>query len=189
MTTESSARQATRSDPDPTTEPFTRADYAQLPEGFRAILLDGQLVREPAPTFGHQAVVGALYLAVAAVARDRTLVAPADVVIDDLNVLQPDVLVFGQEVESAATADPESVPVFVAEVLSPRTARRDRNVKTAAYLRAGVAEVWLVDPDALTLDVVTRDGVRRHEADEVVRSAAVPGLEVTPRDLVRRRSR
>jgi len=189
MTTRSRARHARRARPDPSTEPFTREDHAQLPEGFRAILLDGQFVREPAPTFGHQAVVGALYVAAVAVARDRALVAPADIVVDDLNVLQPDVLVFGEEVESAATADPESVPVFVAEVLSPRTARRDRNEKTSAYLRAGVAEVWLVDPDALTVDVVTRDGVRRHEPDEVVRSVTVPGLEVTPRELVRRPAR
>lgn len=35
-------------------------------------------------------------------------------------------------------------PDWVAEVLSPSTARYDQTVKLAAYERAGVREVWLV---------------------------------------------
>ncbi len=170
--------------PVPTTEPFTRADYAQLPEGFRAFLLEGQFVREAAPTWSHQEIVGALYVAVRAVARRRVLMAPADVVIDDLNVLQPDILAFGPDVPRAGTADPETVPVLVMEVLSPGTARRDRVQKTGHYLRAGVAEVWLVDPIAVAIDIVTTAGTTRFDADQVAESRAVSGLRIAPRDVI-----
>ncbi len=35
---------------------FTRADWEALPEGFPAQLVGGQLLREPAPTYGHEDV-------------------------------------------------------------------------------------------------------------------------------------
>ncbi len=166
------------------TEKFTRADYALLPEEFRAFLLDGQFVREPAPTFGHQTIVLAIAIRAHAAAPRRTLIAPADIVIDDWNVLQPDVLIFGEHVRHAAQADPEEVPVLVVEVLSPSTARRDRESKTAAYLRAGVAEVWLVDPTARSIDVVTGNGLRHHASDQPAISAVVGEFALTADELV-----
>ncbi len=45
---------------DPTTihtADFTRDDYLRLPEGFPAELIQGQLVKEPAPTSDHQGLV------------------------------------------------------------------------------------------------------------------------------------
>ena len=39
---------------EPMTTLFTRADYVRLPEGFRAELLEGALVRDASPTYGHQ---------------------------------------------------------------------------------------------------------------------------------------
>ena len=37
-------------------------------------------------------------------------------------------------------------PDWIAEVLSPSTANYDRTIKLAAYERAGVPEIWLIDP-------------------------------------------
>ena len=34
----------------------TRIDYDRLPEGFPAQLIDGHLVREAAPTYGHNRI-------------------------------------------------------------------------------------------------------------------------------------
>ena len=44
-------------------------------------------------------------------------------------------------------------PDWVAEVLSPSTARHDRALKLSAYERAGVREVWLIDPIDRTLTI------------------------------------
>ncbi len=167
------------------TEKFTRREYNQLPEGFPAYLLDGMLVREPAPTFSHQAIVGALYLRLVAVAPRRVLMSPVDVVIDDWNVLQPDVLVFRPGRRAGVDTPAEEIPVAVFEVLSPSTARRDRREKTAAYLRAGIEEVWLVDPVACEVTIVTAVGRSHLSANEYAESKVIPGLRFTWSEIVR----
>jgi len=45
-------------------------------------------------------------------------------------------------------------PDWVCEVLSPSTAKLDRGKKLSAYAREGVPFVWLIDPDAQTLEVL-----------------------------------
>ena len=44
-------------------------------------------------------------------------------------------------------------PDWVAEVLSPSTAAYDRITKFRAYERAGVPEVWLMDPSDRTVTI------------------------------------
>ena len=52
----------------------------------------------------------------------------------------------------------EIVPDWVCEILSPRTARRDRVVKMPLYARWGVKHVWLVDPDLRVLEAYALAG-------------------------------
>ena len=61
--------------------------------------------------------------------------------------------------------------------------KRDRDRKTAIYLRAGVAEVWLVDPDAGAIEVHTQDGVARVAGTERATSAALSGFTLAWSDL------
>lgn len=170
------------------TDRFTRTDYDRLPEGFPAQLIDGFLVKEPSPTYVHGGI--SLWFAVrlvALVGLDRVRHAPADVGVDEFNVYQPDVVVLREP------APPEAhyvgIPVLAVEVLSPSTARRDRRIKCPHLLRAGVAEVWLVDPVTETVEVHDASGVRTATGDEVVASRAVPGFEVVPSELFPRRDR
>ena len=161
----------------------TKADYDALPEGAPYQLVEGELVREASPVYRHQRAVGRLIAMLhTLIGVERTLHAPIDVVVDDRNVYQPDVAV----VAAPLSPDAESVgiPVWVCEVLSPSTSRIDRVQKTRNYLRAGVQEVWLLDPATATLTVVTSSGSRTHAPDDLVRSAAVPGLAATPRALL-----
>ncbi|MEW5823856.1 MAG: Uma2 family endonuclease [Pseudomonadota bacterium] len=46
----------------------------------------------------------------------------------------------------------ELAPDWVAEVLSPSTARKDRVLKLPRYAAAGVAHCWLIDPETRTLE-------------------------------------
>ena len=168
------------------TEKFTRRDYERLPEGFPAELIEGDLVREPAPTRWHQHVVVALTVRlVEAAGLDRVLASPTDVWIDEWSVLQPDVLVTAPGDVIRPGTDRGAVPLLVVEVLSPSTARRDRDRKTAIYLRAGVREVWLVDPDAGSVEVHTPGGVERAAGDGRVGSAALPAFTLAWSDLAR----
>ncbi len=40
-------------------------------------------------------------------------------------------------------------------------------------------EVWLLDPEARTIEIRTPKGERRHAGGEAARSDAVPGFETT----------
>jgi Uma2 family endonuclease len=64
-------------------------------------------------------------------------------------------------------------PDWVCEVLSPGTRRHDRVLKLPLYKRERVAHVWLVDPEAKTLEVYKLDGdsyrlLSTHAESEVV---------------------
>ena len=160
---------------------FTRADYMALPEGFPAQLIRGQLIRDPAPTPWHQVLVLRLADELRAVAgADRVLVSPVDLFIDDENIPQPDVVVLPRGTRIGPQVREIPVPDLVVEVLSPSTRSYDRGVKTGIYLDAGVAEVWLVDPETRGIELMTPLG---SVANPV--SAVVPGFCLDPECLFR----
>jgi Uma2 family endonuclease len=75
------------------------------------------------------------------------------------------------------------VPDLVVEVLSPSTRANDLGVKRELYMRSGVRELWLVDPDARTV-IRVNPGSESDEVlgeNQVLRSELLPGfaLEVT----------
>lgn len=161
---------------------FTRADYECLPEGFPAQLVNGWLVKEPSPTYGHQTIALRLCRRFAGLVPDDLVVmAPCDVVIDEKNVFQPDVVVL--RARAHWNRSDVGIPRLAIEVLSPTSARRDRARKTPRLLAAGVDEVWLVDPATESIEVIDRDGRREASGDESIVSRAVPGFEVVPREL------
>lgn len=166
-----------------TTTKFTRADYMTLPEGYPAELLDGMLVKSPSPTWGHQQIVGDLHHTLRGlVGRDRVVMSPIDVFVDEFNVLQPDVLVTPAPLpRDAAEA---GIPLLVIEVLSPSTAKRDREVKTAIYLGAGVEEVWIVDADARSVEIHTGGGVKVFTGSAAATSTAVPEFELVADEIL-----
>jgi len=181
---------------DPVAKPrvrFTRKDYEQLPEDFRAELIEGDLVMVPAPDPSHQSLVGVIYSLLRAhfgrEARHRVLLSPVDIHIDDENIVQPDLLVLPEG--TRATERPWRIPgpVWIAEVLSPKTAQRDRGVKLRLYARVGVREAWLVDPDAKTIEVRPLGGAdadapgRTYGGGEVAHSDELGGLTVEVDDL------
>ena len=66
-------------------------------------------------------------------------------------------------------------PDWICEVLSPHTARLDRQKKLAVYAREGIAHTWLLDPIERTLEVLRLEGrqwmiVAVHAGDEEVRA-------------------
>jgi Uma2 family endonuclease len=56
------------------------------------------------------------------------------------------------------TAWIELPPDWVCEILSPATRTHDRSIKLALYAQQDVDYLWLVDPDARTLEVFQRSG-------------------------------
>ena len=143
----------------------TYSDYLIWSREHGDELIDGTAyVKEPpSPSKYHQVIASEICQQVAGALEATdwvTLIAPMDVRLpkastrdEDVDtVVQPDVLIAGV----AQLKDPRSVlgaPRWLVEVLSPSTARYDRNIKIPVYERAGVPEVWLVDFDARTVTI------------------------------------
>ncbi len=145
--------------PAPAKTRYTYADYLATPEDSsrRYEIVDGELFVTAAPRFRHQEVViniGHLLLDLI-VEHDLGKVATAPTVRlrDDL-VMEPDLVFLASEsldlIEAGRVHGP---PDLVVEVLSPSNRRFDQDLKRQRYLENGVAELWIVDADAGTVDV------------------------------------
>ncbi len=130
---------------------WTAEDVRALPEdGNRYECVDGVLLVTPAPVYNHNDAIGAVYrLLYDFVVRcrlGRIMFAPADVELGHGTMVQPDLFV-----AASATGAPSEGPGDIdqlrlaVEVLSPSTAKTDRDLKRRLYQRAGVHEYWIVD--------------------------------------------
>ncbi len=134
------------------------ADMARaLPDdGNRYEVLDGALVVTPAPSWRHQWVVGALYRALFDHAEahriGRVLLSPADIEFSPRRLVQPDLFVVPWTARVPQSWREITTLVLAIEVLSPSTARADRQVKRRLYQSEGVPEYWIVDPDARLIE-------------------------------------
>ena len=79
------------------------------------------------------------------------------------------------------------IPEIVVEVVSEGGQERDYVEKREDYLRAGVREYWILNPNTRVLHALRRAGDVWDEAtitaDGVYRTGLLPGLEVRPAEL------
>jgi Uma2 family endonuclease len=138
---------------------LTYADYTALPnDGKRYEILDGVLHVAATPGRTHQRVVlrlaGALDAHVTAHEVGEIEIAPFDVILSDPNVVEPDIIFVATErMPSFSSRGFEGAPTLVVEVLSPSSARIDRNTKLQIYGRHGVPYYWIVEPEERAIDV------------------------------------
>jgi Uma2 family endonuclease len=109
-------------------------------------------------------------------------VSPIDVVLDKERflILQPDLVFISSERRHIIRNQVWGPPDMVIEVLSRRTAQRDRAVKSVWYRDYGVRECWLIDPDRFDITIhdfsATPVVSRTFGGDEVVMSKVLPDL-------------
>jgi Uma2 family endonuclease len=139
-------------------------DYVTLPnDGRRYEIHDGELSVTPTPTFRHQRILTELLVAlhghVAAHDLGAVVPAPITVVLADTSVVEPDIVYIEKArmgiVGGRGTID--GAPTLAIEILSPSTARIDRQTKKQLFERYGVPYYWIVDPDTRTIDVYQAD--------------------------------
>lgn len=85
----------------------------------------------------------------------EVLFSPVEVVLTPRRVVQPDVLFIAKERLHIVGSFVAGAPDLVMEVISVGSWPRDRIQKKALYKSAGVAEYWLIDPDAAAIEVFT----------------------------------
>ncbi|MFQ3648308.1 MAG: Uma2 family endonuclease [Aggregatilineales bacterium] len=139
-------------------QPRTRisaVEYDLLPEYAQSDLIqliNGEVVISMPPVLKHQAIVGEiLYLLMTTARRlgGKAYTSPVEVQLDDHNVFEPDVVfVSTDNLDITRRSDKRIIgaPDLVVEVLSPSTAKLDRQEKFQAYEAHGVKEYWIVDP-------------------------------------------
>jgi len=169
-----------------------RQFYAEIPDGAKWEFINGEIVMHSPDMVRHMAVrrnLESLLWNHVNLHTLGTVLAEKGLCVFPRNDFMPDVIFFGPE--KAATLQPKQlrlpVPDFASEILSDSTAGRDRGVKFRDYEAHGVAEYWLVDADAETLEqFLLRDGAYALElksGNGRVRSRAVAGFEMPIRVL------
>ncbi len=119
-------------------------------------LIDGvAYAMSPAPVVKHQKVVARVWREL-----DENLecdecevyIAPVDWVIDEHNVVQPDVMVSCEKLEEDAKFL-RKAPAIIVEVLSLATALKDLTTKFHLYERAGVLYYVIINPSTEELEI------------------------------------
>ena len=174
-----------------TTKLWTVAEVLALPEdGRRYELIDGVLLVNgvevpggdlaafsdavtPAPSWRHGDSVQRLFLRLHACLTSARVgdvrLAPADIVLGEAGVLQPDIFVVPLVSGRRPLSWEEAGRLLLAvEVVSPGSARDDRVRKRRIYQQAGVPEYWIVDPDARLVERWRPEDERPEILDETL---------------------
>jgi Uma2 family endonuclease len=153
-------------------------------DGNRYEAVDGELLVSPSPELQHQGAVLALATRLLPYVRSlgagEVSIAPADIELDERTLVQPDVFVFERSKgrRPARWKDVQALLLAV-EVLSPSTARYDRQVKRVRYQRQGIPEYWIVDLDSRLVERWRPADERPeilHDSIEWVPDPTKPGL-------------
>ncbi len=129
---------------------YSYADYTTWPGEERWEIVAGEAWNmTPAPSTQHQRIViklSARLSAELAGSPCEPFPAPTDVVLDDFNIVQPDLLVVCDK-EKITPANIQGAPNLIVEVISPATRIRDRREKKKLYERFGVKEYLIFLPE------------------------------------------
>ncbi len=181
----------------PTALKFTYDDYLLFPDdGKRHELLDGDHVMSPAPNTRHQIVSSNLHRLIGAWAHrgryGRLFAAPTDVVLSDVDVVQPDLLfVSSAHVSRITETHVHGAPDVVIEIVSASSRKTDAVTKRKLYARHAVPEYWIVDPELETVTVYRlaasggygRAAELSQEAGDALSTPLLPDLTVSLADI------
>jgi len=149
-----------------TVEEFMQLPYEQIE------LIDGNMVQEPAPTYGHQKISLNIATEIATqlklTHKGEIVAAPVDVFLGN-HVVQPDLLFIATErlniIQDGRIKD---APDVVFEIISPSNAFNDTKVKFDIYEQFGVKEYFIVYPDDKTVvKYVLTDGKFHEQYREI----------------------
>jgi Uma2 family endonuclease len=175
-----------------TTDEYLRTPETMLPQE----LVYGFVRDAPAPTPGHQWVVGRFHVALVGHLEQhhvgRVWLSPVDVVLNRAGhlVVQPDLIVVANPHLAIVTDRVWGAPDLVIEVMSPRPRIGTLEERLSWFAEYGVRECWLVHQISERIEILQFDGGRiaRHrvfERDEPVRSIVLPEFTASLASILR----
>jgi Uma2 family endonuclease len=167
------------------------ADAGVFGDGDRVELLEGEVVEMSPIGSRHAACVRRLAQFFAEQVTGRALVDIQNPIrLDEWSEPQPDLALLRPRPDYYAAGHPRPDDVLLVVEVADTSATADRVYKLPLYAAAGVAEVWLVDLAAATLEVCTSPAptgygvVRRALAGDHVAPAAFPDASLAVADLL-----
>ncbi len=164
---------------------WTEQEYLLFANDQNALieLSDGKVVIYEMPTPQHQSIVLNLAAQLRNYSQGRTFVAPVPIQLWPGKMREPDVMFYRSEHLDRIHDNFAGVPDLVIEVLSPSTRSIDLGEKMDEYDRAGIAEYWIVEPDAQNVSIYVRHETGyqlagRYRSGEQVQSAMLPDLSL-----------
>ncbi|NLX02169.1 MAG: type II toxin-antitoxin system Phd/YefM family antitoxin [Syntrophomonadaceae bacterium] len=163
-------------------------------------LIDGEIYLLASPSFKHQIVVneisGRLYNYFKGKSC-RSLTAPLDIRLfgfatkfeEDPNVVQPDIVVICDIDKINKLGKYEGIPTLVVEVLSPSTKGKDMATKLTLYMKSGVSEYWVVNPENKNIlqysfsPERSIDSLKSLEVEDTIESSVFPELKIPLADI------
>ncbi len=173
---------------------LTFEQFRQLPDdGKRYELVRGEVHLTPSPTTKHQIILARLHASlegyISRTHPGRVLFAPLDVRLSPDTALQPD-LIYVANANAAIIQEDyiRGTPDLVVEILSPSTTAHDRATKSPLYAEAGVGEMWIIDPQAKTVEILKLQGNKylveaALAGSRALTSTCFPGWELPLPDL------
>jgi len=164
--------------------------YEEMSEEQKVEFINGEVIVQTPAKWRHTTVVRNLLILLSTYVSKHNLgsVGQEKVLVTlTRNDYEPDVVYFGPEKARSLTPDQMKFPApdLVVEVLSPSTEENDRGIKFLDYAAHGVAEYWIVDPEAEMIEQYVLKGevyqLRVRTDTGTVRSVVLAGFAIPVR--------
>jgi len=174
---------------------FTYADYLTWKGPERYQLINGEVYQMASPSVVHQAISRELLTQFNNWLKGKpcqVFAAPLDVRLfpkkdkSDKTVVQPDLLVVCDK-DKIAKNSINGAPDLIIEIASPSNTPSELFLKYQYYLKAGVREYWVIDPEMKKVQVHLYGNGRYDSAlfedNATIPVAILPGLEIQLKDI------
>lgn len=174
-------------------EYYRMAETGVLRSNARVELINGEIIdMSPIGPF-HGGLVNRLLRILSPTSTDRWMVSAQNPLhLDDHSEPQPDIMLLKPADDEYTSRHPQPENVLLLIEVSDTTLEYDRAEKLPAYGRAGIAEVWIVNLNDLTLEVHREPHFTGYANKAVLRAGdqavplAFPGLRVDVAKLLKR---
>lgn len=137
-------------------------EYERLPDWPRTEWVDGEVLVMPPVAQPHASAVARLIALLISAFPDLYIGTEAGLWLPRNRLRGPDVMLAENRTDETFRT---TMPLLVAEVLSPSTRSEDTVRKSMEYAEGGVERYWIVDPDLRTIDALLNvDGAWEIEA-------------------------
>ena len=140
---------------------FTYSEYKDFPpDDKRYEILEGRLLMVPSPFIPHQSMSRNIELCLYNYVKEKNLGkifnAPCDVILSEINVVQPDIIfVSNEKINIITYKNIKGAPDLLIEILSDSSKKNDTETKKKIYAQSNVKEYWIVDPEEKNIKVFT----------------------------------